>query len=177
VKILEKTNKKEGWIFFDFYLPKEINFEAKLIRLGSWKKGYQWKIIGLNSPDLVWERNLRERTEIKENVFIKPIKIEKVEFPAMRKIYSLEIEYENSSQESIFIYPFSEWRIVDLNGELFAPPSITSSLFLREPTLLGGELKAGEKRIGYVMFEVPREISAKEIIFKTMEKKIIFKIY
>lgn len=39
VKIFEKTNKKEGFIFFDYYLPKEITFETELTKVGNWKNG------------------------------------------------------------------------------------------------------------------------------------------
>lgn len=176
VKIFEKTNKKQGWIFFNYYLPKEIIFEANLIKVGNWKKGKQWKIIRINSPDLIWEEKMGEKGEIREGIFILPMKLEKLEIPAERKIYSLEVEYENNSQEIVFISPFGDWQIVDLNGERFSPPSVTSAIFLREPILFGGELKPGEKRRGYVMFEIEREISAKELIFKNMEKKVIFKI-
>ena len=174
VKILEKTNKKDGWIFFDYYLPKQINFEANLIKIGSWKKGYQWRITKINSPDLILERKFGERVEIRENVFVKPIQFEKLDFPATRKIYSLEIEYENSSNEAIFIYPFSDWRIIETSGEIFSPPPVTSAVFLREPIFYGGELKPAEIKKGYVMFEAEKEISAKEIIFKNMEKRVIF---
>ncbi len=174
VKIYEKTNKKEGWIFFDYRLPKEINFEAELTKIGSWKQGYQWKIIKIDSPDLILERNIGEKAEIREGVFIKPIKFEKVDFPAVRKIYSLEIEYENNSNNPTDVYPFGEWRIVNLSRGTFNPSSQTSALFLRTPTLFGGELKPGEIKSGYVMFETEKEISAKEIIFKNMEKKVIF---
>jgi hypothetical protein len=176
VKILEKTNIKEGWIFFDYYLPKEITFEAGLTKIGSWKKGYQWKIIKINSPDLILERKFGERVEIRENVFVKPIKIEKLEIPANRKIYSLEIEYENNSNKPIRINPFGEWRIVEANGKVFNPPSLTSALFLRQPVLFGRELEPGETKRGYVMFETQNEVSAVKIILKNMEKKVIFEI-
>lgn len=176
IKIYEKTNRKEGWIFFDFYLPKQIVFEAGLTKIGSWKKGYQWKIIKLDSLDLILEGKMGEKAEIKKNVFVKPIQFEKVEIPAVKKVYSLEIEYENNSQELIDIYPFSDWRIVDAGGEIFSPPPVTSAVFLREPVLLGGELHPGESKRGYVMFEIEKEISAKAVIFKNMEKKVIFEM-
>lgn len=163
-------------IFFDYYLPKEIIFEAELIKIGGWKRGYQWKIVKLNSPDLILERKFGERVEIRENVFVKPIKIEKMEIPANRKIYSLEIEYENNSNKPIRINPFGEWRIVDAEGKVFNPASLTSALFLRQPVLLGKELEPGETKRGYVMFETQNEVSAAKIILKNMEKKVIFEM-
>ncbi|MBU4299398.1 DUF4352 domain-containing protein [Patescibacteria group bacterium] len=176
IKIYEKTNRKEGWIFFDFYLPKQIVFEAGLTKIGSWKNGYQWKITRINSSDLILERKFGERVEIRENVFIKPLEIEKLEIEAPRKIYSLEIEYENNSNKPIRINPFGEWRIVDADGKVFNPPSLTSALFLRQPVLLGKELEPGETKRGYVMFETQNEVSTVKIILKNMEKKIIFEM-
>ena len=175
VKILEKTNKKQGWIFFNYYLPKEITFKAELIKIGSWKKGYQWKIVKLNSPDLVLKKKMGEKAEVKNGLFVKPIKVEKLGIEQEGwKIYSLDVEYENRAAASTFIYPFGNWRIVDSENAKIGPPSVTSALYLREPVLFGGKLNPGETKRGYVMFETEREISIKELIFKNMEKEIVF---
>ena len=187
VILLEKTNKKEGLIFFDFKLPKEIVFEIDLEKEGNWKEGCQWKIVKINSSALVSESKIGEEEKIKENVLVKPIKLEEYlpptlspelvgRLPENLKSLILEVEYKNNSGNPIDFYPFSEWRIIDKNGEEYAPPPETSVRVLREPTLFRGKLEPNETKKGYIPFEVPKEISPEKIIFKNTERKIIFQL-
>ncbi len=187
VRLLEKTNRNEGLIFFDFKLPKEVVFEIELKKEGSWKKGYQWKIIRIDSPTLISEGKIGEEKEIEENVFVKPIKIEEYmpsalspevvgKLPENLKSLTLEIEYRNNSNSPVGFYPFSEWRIVDEDGKEYIPPSQTSARVLREPIIFGGELKPKETKRGYIPFEVPKDFSVEKIIFKNMKKKVIFSL-
>lgn len=187
ITLLEKTNRKEGWIFFDFKLPKEIIFEIDLEKEGNWKEGYQWKIVKINSSALISESKIGQEEEIKENIFAKPVKIEEYMPPTLSpelvgrlpenlKSLTLEVEYKNNSGNPIDFYPFSEWRIVDKNGEEYAPLPETSARVLREPTLFGGKLGPNEIKRGYIPFEVPKEFSPEKIIFKNMERKIIFSL-
>ena len=185
VSLLEKTNRNEGFIFFDFKLPKEIAFKIELRKEGSWKKGYQWKITRIDSPALVSEGKIGEEKEIKENVFVRPIKIEEYMPPASspelvgrlpENLLTLEIEYKNNSNSPVGFYPFSEWRVVDKDGQEYICPPQTSARVLREPTLFGGELKPKETKRGYIPFEVPKDLLVEKIIFKNMEKKVIFSL-
>jgi len=187
VSLLEKTKRNEGLIFFGFKLPKEVVFEIELKKAGGWKKGYQWKITRINSPTLVSEGKIGEEKEIKENVFVKPIKIEEYmplasspevvgKLPENLKSLTLEIEYKNNSNNPVGFYPFSEWRVVDKDGKEYICPPQTSARVFREPTLFGGKLKPKETKRGYIPFEVPKDFSVEEIIFKNMEKKVIFSL-
>ena len=185
--LLEETNKNEGLIFFDFKLPEEIIFEIDLKKEGSWQKGYSWKIIKISSLTLVSESKIGKENEIGKNIFVKPIKIEEYMPPNLSseligglpenlKSLTLEIEYKNNSDKIIEFSPFSEWRIIDKNGGEYVSPSETSACVLREPTLFGGELELNETKKGYIPFEVPKDVLPQKIIFKNIEKKIIFNL-
>jgi hypothetical protein len=179
VNVFEKTNKNQGWFFFEFYLPEEISFEVILEKIGNWKKGYEWKIIKIDSSDLIKRGKVGEKVEFEKGVFIRLIEIEdfkpeNVIIPEGIKILSLKVEYENNSDKEIKINSFENWSIIDEKGNIFSPPSISSPIALREPVLMGIELKSGEKRFGYTVFEVPKEIEIKEIIYKDWQRKIIF---
>jgi hypothetical protein len=181
VNVFERTNKKEGWFFFGYYLPKEISFKVELEKIGSWKKGYEWKIIKIDSQDLIKKAKFGEKVEIEKGIFVKPIKIEEykpenVKIPQGIKILSLEIEYENNSEKEISIYSFGGWYIIDDRGDAFFPPSFSSARVLRQPVLMGLELKSGERKSGYTVFEVQKEINLKEIIYKDWQRKIIFQL-
>ena len=187
ITLLEKTNKNEGLIFFTFELPREVIFEIDLEKEGNWKDGYSWKIIKINSPNLVSESKIGQEEEIKENVLVKPIKIEEYMPPTLSpelveglpedlKSLTLEVEYKNNSNQSFEFYPFSEWRIIDKDGEEYALPPETSARVLREPTLFGGKLGPNETKKGYIPFEIPKEISPEKLIFKRVERKIIFQL-
>lgn len=181
ITLLEKTNKNQGLIFFGYKLPKEILFEVYLAKEGDRKSGYFWKIIKINSPTLIFEGKIGERQLVRENmVFARVIKLEEYasqnrDLPKELKILTLEIEYQNDGPGPAEFLPFSEWKVADKNGQEYGPPPLTSARVLREPALLGRELKAGEKKIGYVSFEVPKDFIADKIILKNLERKVIYK--
>jgi membrane-associated HD superfamily phosphohydrolase len=181
VAILEKTNKKEGWLFFEYKLPKEILFEVSLEKLGSWKKGYEWKIIEINSPDLIKKSKIGEKIEVEKGLFVKLINFEEyrpenLKIPEGLRIFSLEIEYENDSNQTKKIDSFGQWYIIDKEGEVFYSAFYPPSAFLRKPIFENTELKPGEKQRGYVTFEAKKEILPREIIYKDWERKIKFNL-
>jgi hypothetical protein len=162
-------------------LPKEISFKIELEKIGSWKKGYEWKIIEIDSQDLIKKAKFGEKMEIEKGIFVKPIKIEEykpenVKIPEGIKILSLEIEYENNSEKEISIASFGSWYIIDEKGDIFSPPPFSSAIVLRQPVLMGLELKSEERKSGYTIFEVRKEINPKEIIYKDWQRKIIFQL-
>jgi hypothetical protein len=184
INISEKSNKKEGLPFFDYFLPEELVFDVWLGKVGNWKEGYQWRLIKVNSADLVLNKKLGEKIEISRELFLRPINIEEywpenVKLPEGIKIISLEIEYENKGADPVRIYLFDGWKIITENGSVFGPPSLTSALVLREPIPYDQELEPAQIKKGYIVFEVPKEISlerVKKILFRNLDKKIIFQI-
>lgn len=155
------TNKMEGSIFFNFRLPKKVVFKIVL-----WKINDHWKIIEIDSPDLVLESKLGEKKEIKENVFVEAIKIED---------YILEIEYENRSTEPVSFYSFGDWKIVDKDGKIYYP--IPGPDFeITQPMLPDIELDLGGKEKVSLSFGIPKDVLVKEVIFRNIDREIIFKI-
>jgi len=155
------TNRMEDSLFFNFRLPKEIVFKIVL-----WKIDNNWKIIEIDSPDLILESKLGEQIEIKENVFVKAIKIEDS---------TLEVEYENESAELVSFYSNSDWKIVDDNGKIYSPLP-PPDFEVKQPVLPDIELSPSEEKKVSLRFEIPEDILLKEIVFRNIDKKIIFKI-
>jgi len=157
ITLEEITNRERGNIFFGFPLPERLNFEIMLLKLEN-----QWKIIKVDSPDLVFKTKVGEKVEIKKDVFVTLIKIEDS---------TLEIEYENKSNEVFNYNPFDEWKIISWDGK-----SYTLIQNLLKPALSGGRLNPGNMKRGYLSFELPKDILIREIVFRIPEKKIIFQI-
>lgn len=174
------TSKMEGSLFFNFYLPKKVIFETDLV-----KEGGYWKIIRIDSPDLVSKSEPGEEIEIKENIFVKPIKIgdyiskERKPVPGFKFLY-LEIEFENKSIEAINLYQFIDWRIIDEKNQIYYPipkPGLaTQQTLIESSILIDFTLNPGSTKEIHLFFEVPEEILIKEVIFRSQYKKIIFKI-
>lgn len=174
------TSKMEGSLFFNFYLPKKVVFETDLV-----KEGGYWKIIRIDSPDLVSKSELGEEIEIKENIFVKPIKIkdyiskERKPVPGFKFLY-LEIEFENKSIEAINLYQFIDWRIIDEKNQIYYPipkPGLaTQQTLIESSILIDFTLNPGSTKEIHLFFEVPENVSLKELVFKNLDKKIIFKI-
>ncbi len=169
------TNKVEGSLFFNFYLPEKIIFE---IDLG--KEGDYWKITKIDSPDLVLESGFEEKIEIKENVSVKPIKIEdyisKERKPVSGfKFLSLEVETENKSTEVINLYQFIDWRIIDEKNQIYYPIPKPGSEATQQ-IIPDFKLSPHNTKITHLFFEVPEEISVREVVFENQYKKVIFKI-
>jgi len=157
ITLEEITNRERGAIFFDFPLPEKITFEITLTKFEN-----QWKIIKVDSPDLVFKTKVGEEVEIKKGIFVTLIKIEDS---------TLEIEYENKSNEVFNYNPFDEWKIISWDGK-----SYTLIQNLLKPALSGGRLNPGNMKRGYLSFELPKDILIREIVFRIPEKKIIFQI-
>jgi len=182
INLVEKTNKKLNQPFFEFLLPKVIVFDVVLEKQGSWKDGYSWQIIKIDSPTLLLESKIGKEVEINNGIFVKPIKIEEylpkdIELPEKIHILSLEIVYRNKTNKSVNILSFGEWRLVDKQEKIFYPPPLSSAIALRKPAFLGQEIRAGQSKKGYVVFEVSRETlpnNIEKIIFKDFTRKIIF---
>ena len=179
IVVLEKMNKKQGFAFFGFNLPDEVLFEVELKKQGNWFKGYNWKIIKIDSSTLISNGVFGKEAQIKKDFFVKPIKFEKysateTRMPKELEGYTLEVEYSNNSDKKVFISPFNEWIVVDIDGKEYGSPPYTSAYFLRDPAFSGGEIKQNGKEKGYVSFELPKETLFKKIIFISESKKITF---
>ena len=155
------TNKMEGSLFFNFRLPKKVIFKVVL-----WKINDHWRIIKIDSPDLILESKLGEKKEIKENVFVEAIKIED---------HISEIEYENRSTEPVSFYSLGNWKIVDKEGKIYYP--IPGPDFeITQPMLPDIELNLGGKEKVSLSFGIPEDVLVKEVIFRNIDRKIIFEI-
>ena len=135
----------------------------------------------------------QEKVEIKANVFLKLVAIEDYVLENIKpsekyKFLSLEIEIENKSNESISFQPFTEWMIISKAEEsyysiypwIYTPPAplvpqVRKPVLLLEEGLVK-ELSPGSIEKGYISFQVPEDILIKEVVFQTVQKKIIFEI-
>jgi hypothetical protein len=171
-KISLEIEVKEGVPFlFVFNLPEKVNFEIELT-----KENNEWKIVKIDSPDLIVKTKIGERVEIKKNIFIKTNRIgefisKEIEPREINnKILFLETEYENSSEKEILFSPLAEWRISNTEGEFFFGTKFTNGT-TTEIKIGGNE----SKRIK-IFFEVSQNFSVKEVIFQNLDKKVIFEI-
>jgi hypothetical protein len=171
-KISLEIEVKEGVPFlFVFNLPEKVNFEIELT-----KENNEWKIVKIDSPDLIVKTKIGERVEIKKNIFINTNRIgefisKEIEPSEINdKILFLETEYENSSEKEIFFSPLAEWRISNTEGEFFYGIKFTNGTSTQ--IKIGGN---ESKRIK-IFFEVPQNFSVKEVIFQNLDKKVIFEI-
>lgn len=156
VILREITNKNEGEKFFGFTLPLEITFEILLFN-----ENGSWKIIKIDSPNLIRRVTLGERVEIKNGFLITALNIENS---------TLKVGYENNTNGDIEYNPFAEWKIVDVKNNIYMPSE-------KEGGLSQGILKPNEKKEGYLEFEIPKNIIIKEVIFEIpSKKKVIFEI-
>ena len=183
VVIEETTNNKEGAFLFGFLLMDKITFNITLA-----KSEEKWRIIDIDSPDLVLEKKTGEEAEIGNGVFTKLIAIEdytseKAKPQKGMKLLSILVKYENKSKDLFSSQPFSEWKVVLINGESYSPlpPTTLSGLagklnpLIRKPALLLKEgLKAGSTEKGYISFTLPQKSSVKTVIFQNLFKKVIF---
>lgn len=173
------TNKLEGSIFFIFSLPKNITFEADLV-----KERENWKIIKIDSPTLVLVKNLGQKGEVIENVFVTLNKIGEyqpvgIKPPVGLKFISAEVEYENKSNTNMNFLPLSEWRLTnDSNKEIYYP-TFTLIPSREERIAVPAEIKLNpdETKRGSFFFQVPKDLNIKELVFQNLEKRIIFEIY
>lgn len=175
-----EVRRKEGEysIFFIFQNPKEVIFDVTLI-----KEDKDWKIKKINLPELILEKKLGERVEIIKNVFIKPdgiedYSIEKIKLRSKEgfKFVSLSVQYENLNDEATenYFYVFSDWRIIDENGEVYNPIFNPSNPIELPPPI--PELGPKKTKMVKVFFEVPENTKLKKLIFQNLDKKVIFKI-
>lgn len=176
----EITNRVEGTNFFKFFLPPKLVFEVNLV-----KEGEDWKIIKIDSPDLVLERRLGEIVEIRENIFAKPVKISgyqpkdiNVKPRAGFKFLSFLAEYENRSTDTITLTPPSGWTLIDENKNIYDSfRHLTVQREIKEvATPPEIKLKPNETEDVYFFFQVPKETQIQELVFKNLNKKVIFKI-
>lgn len=175
--IIEATmNKMADSLFFDFVLPEKLAFHITLK-----KEQDQWKITMIDSPDLVLDSKLEEKVETVDNMFIKPIVVrdystQKTEPPQKSKFVLLEVEYENrSSEQSSYFYSFGEWSIVSTDQKSYhtiTDPNVEDM----EPTFPSPKLGSGEIKKVNVFFSVNKETPLKELIFRNLDKKVIFSI-
>ncbi len=175
-----ESKKKEGEYstFFIFQNPKEIIFDATLI-----KENKDWKIKKIDLPELIVERKLGEKVEIIKNVFIEPDRIE--DYSAKRtklkpkkgfKFVSLSVQYENLNNEGMgnYFYVFREWKIIDEKKKVYNPIFNPSNPIELPPPI--PELGPKETKVVNVFFEIPKNTKLKELIFQNLDKKVIFKI-
>lgn len=179
VTLAVTTNKMKDSLFFNFYLPETVVFEIVLV-----KERGRWKIIEINSPDLVLESKLGEERKIRENIFVKLIrtgnylpKVINIKQNKGSKLFFLEVEYKNKSNKLVRLSPFLEWQVINKNEEVYYP----ALKLIRNPKTGDAEypiikLAPGRLRESTIMFEVPKNFVAKEAIFQNLYKKIIFKV-
>jgi hypothetical protein len=170
------TNRMENSLFFNFFLPEKIIFEVNLV-----KEGDYWKIVKINSLDLISKRNYREKVEIKENIFIKLISIN-YDLPKKikpseegNKVLFLEIEFENKSTELFGFSSLNEWRVVDKDKDFYYPipdPTIVSEKII----LPDIKLEPNTIERSNIFFEVSEDFLVKEVIFQNQYKENIFTI-
>jgi hypothetical protein len=131
----------------------------------------------------------QEIVELKKNVFLRLIKIEDYVLEDIKpeegfKLLSLEVEFENKSNESVRFRPFYEWKVISTTGNFYTPiypwvytPPAPLNPLTRKPVLfLEEELAPGDIERGYISFHILEKISIKEVVFQTPQKKIIFEI-
>ena len=135
----------------------------------------------------------QKRVEIGENIFLELIDIEDYQIEGVRpqegfKFISLEIELENKTKEPIELSAWGGWQIISEKEEIYSSifprtasnPASGLSPKVRKPALdanaVINKIVAPDKEKGYISFEVPKEISIKEIIFQAEHKKFIFQM-
>lgn len=180
VILQEIPNQFERTIFFEFLLPEKIIFETNLI-----KEGGQWKIVKINSPNLVLEKKLGEKIEISENLLVKPIEIKeyKPKNPNIRpeagfKFFYFLSEYENQSTDTIVVSPPFGWTLIDENKNVYTSSRhLNAGREIQEvavpPEII---LEPEEIKSVYFFFQIPRESQPEKLIFKNLNKKVIFEV-
>jgi len=152
-----------------------VEFEVLLKKIGSFKRGYQWKIIKISSKDLVEKRKIGDEVEVEKGLFLKilEIKEKKIKKYPQTKFILLKAKLKNktSRKKSFDFYPCFSLK---KGKEILVPPSETSALFLPKPILKGKILPQSEF-VGYTLFEAEENFEDfDEIIFQFPRKKIIF---
>lgn len=172
------TNEAEGSIFFTFLLPKKLVLDITFA-----KEGDNWKITEINAPDLIIKSTLENKVELKENVFVRPINIgvykpAGIKAPTGSKFLSLEVEYENKTNDSVVFSPLTEWRLIDINKEVYYPVfKLITNRGSNETSLETSIIvKSGEKKELGLFSTVPEDSQIEELVFKNLTKKIIFSI-
>jgi hypothetical protein len=177
-RIESKKKGGEYSTFFIFKNPKEIFFDATLI-----KEGKDWKIRKIDLPELILERKLGEKVEITKNVFIKPDRIEDYPVKIIKlkpkkgfKFVSLSVQYENLNNEGTgnYFYVFRDWKIIDEEKRVYNPVFNPSNPVEFPPPI--PKLEPKEIKTVNVFFEIPENTKLKELIFQNLDKKVIFKI-
>jgi hypothetical protein len=135
----------------------------------------------------------QKKVEIKENVFLELINIEDYQVEGVKpqegfKFLSLEVELENKMNDPTQLSAWGGWQMISKNDEVYysiypriaSDPASGLSPKVRKPALdanvVMNKTVAPGKEKGYISFEAPKEISIKEIIFQTENKKIIFQM-
>lgn len=155
------------------------------------KEGADWKILKIDSPDLVLTNKFGEKVEIMKGVFIQPIKIidykDKKPANLSNKFVLLNVGYENELDEIINFSTVIEWRIFNQSGEFYYPiinidwqtvnqnnpPQSTSK---SEITWLPDiKLNPRSSQKTNIFFEIPKDFIIEELIFQNYSKKVIFK--
>jgi len=168
-----KTNKMEGSVFFNFYLPSEVIFEINLI-----KEEDYWKIIKIDWPGLVLEKKLGEKIELKESIFMEVIglkdrEIKEIKPPEGFKTVSLQVQYENKSTEIVKLSHYMSWAIVDEKNNSYSP-IYEALLQSKKPPLLEIELKPNSIKSDYIFFQTPENALLEKVILREPSRKIIF---
>ena len=171
---LKEKLKNEAY-FFGYLLQGEVEFEVSLIKTGSFKRGYQWKIIKISSKDLVEKRKIGDEVEIEKGLFLKilEIKEKKIKKYPQTKFILLKVKLKNktSRKKSFNFYSYFSLK---KGEEILVPPCETSALFLPKPILKGKILPQSEF-VGYTLFEIGEDFGDfDEIIFQSPRKKVIF---
>ena len=190
ISLETSTNEMGGSLFLSFYLPEKLLFNVSLI-----KEGVDWKILRVDSPDLILTNKLGEKVEIIKGVFIQPIKIidykDKKPANSLNKFLRLEVEFENKTsgaatfsspmewrvlnQDKQFYYPIIniDWQTIGQNQEQ-PPTPLTEPEISFLPDI---KLNPDETKKASIFFELPKEFLVKELVFQNLDKKIIFEIY
>ncbi len=176
IKIEEITNRRKGDLFFGFLLPEKINFEITLQRVDK-----DWKIIKVNSEDLVIQAKIGEKVKLNDSTSIKvvsfngglPQNINLEILEPERKFIFLKVEYENLSQKENKIGFLNNWSIGSEKESVSVP-----IIFDKKGVKIEREKTLGpnEKIELFLIFEVPQTFLLKTATFQNNQRKVIFEI-
>ena len=176
IKIEEITNRRKGDLFFGFLLPEKINFEITLQKVDK-----NWKIIKVDSEDLVIQTKIGEKVKLNDLTSIKIVSFNEglpqninLEIPEPgKKFVFLKVEYENLSQKENRIDFLNNWSISSEKENVSVPIIFDKKgiKIEREKTLA-----PNEKTELFLIFEVPQTFSLKTATFQNNQRKIIFEI-
>jgi len=151
--------------FLNFFLseeyhPKgEIKFEVILTKVGDFAKGYEWKIVKINSPTLLRHAEKGEGVDVKTNV---SAKIDDIKCEIVDKCV-ITISFENKSFKNYNISS-KEWKIIDIEGN-----EIIAEVFEKK-------LEPSEKIKKDFVFKSAQKTLPTKIIMENKGKKIIWQL-